>query len=129
VRKSTEISGERLLRTAIIPSPWYGSFPFSGVKAVPPEPKLNAVIKRRTYEENYGTPNYYDPSGHATLEFDKSDPNDIARAERRFRELVARGYTPAEQRGGGTHRVIEKSARQFNPNAEETIFIPALKGG
>ena len=70
-----------------------------------------------------------DPSGHSTIEFDPNDTVALADAERRFKRLVAKGYIPAEYRGGGQHRVPEKGNRSFDPIAEETIFVPALKGG
>ena len=70
-----------------------------------------------------------DPSGHSTFEFNSKDKLELAEAERRFNKLVARGYTPAEKRGEGTHHVPDKAKRVFNPSAEETIFIPALRGG
>ena len=58
-----------------------------------------------------------DPSGHSTFEFDP------------HKRLVAKGYIPAEHKGEGQHRVAEKDKRSFDPTVEETIFIPALKGG
>ena len=70
-----------------------------------------------------------DPSGHSTIEFDSSNTTDLAEAERRFKRLVAKGFVPAEFRGDGKHYVPDKSQRFFDPNSEETIFIPALRGG
>jgi hypothetical protein len=70
-----------------------------------------------------------DPSGHSTFEFDPHNTVALTEAERRFKRLVAKGYIPAEQRGEGQHHVWGKGQRSFNPNVEETIFIPALKGG
>ena len=70
-----------------------------------------------------------DSSGHTTFEFDGTNTTDLAEAERRFKKLMAEGYIPAENRGDGKHRVTERSKRVFDPHSEETIFIPALKGG
>ena len=70
-----------------------------------------------------------DLSGHTTFEFDATNTLDLADAERRFKRLVAKGFIPAESRGNGKHHVPEKSKRVFDPHSEETIFIPALKGG
>jgi hypothetical protein len=70
-----------------------------------------------------------DSSGHSTIEFDKTNAKDLAEAERRFRKLTAKGFLAAEQKGGGEHRILAEGDRTFDPNAEETIFIPALKGG
>ena len=70
-----------------------------------------------------------DPSGHSTFEFDGNIKTDLAEAERRFNKLVGKGYIPAEIRGEGTHHVPDKANRVFDPGAEETLFIPALRGG
>ena len=70
-----------------------------------------------------------DRSGHTTFEFDGTNTTDLAEAERRFKKLVAKGFIPAESKGNGKHHVPEQSKRAFDPHSEETIFIPALKGG
>ena len=70
-----------------------------------------------------------DPSGHSTFEFDPHNTVALAEAERRFKRLVAKGYIPAEHKGEGQHRVAQKDKRSFDPTVEETIFVPALKGG
>jgi hypothetical protein len=70
-----------------------------------------------------------DPSGHSTIEFDSTNTSDLADAERRFYKLVAKGFTPAESRGQGRHHVPDQTKRIFDPTSEETIFVPALKGG
>jgi hypothetical protein len=70
-----------------------------------------------------------DPSGHTTIEFDTSNMTDLAEAERRFNRLVARGYVPAVREGVGRHYIPEQTKRVFDPHWEETIFVPALKGG
>jgi hypothetical protein len=70
-----------------------------------------------------------DPSGHSTFEFNPGSLADLAKAERRFNKLLNKGYVPAYQRGEGTHRVPPQENRPFDPSAEETIFIPALRGG
>src|SRR5262245_17204621 len=43
-----------------------------------------------------------------------------------FNELVAKGFIPAEPWGQGEHHVPDQSKRVFNPDAEETIFVPSL---
>jgi hypothetical protein len=70
-----------------------------------------------------------DPSGHSTIEFDSANTTDLAEAERRFNKLVTKGFIPAESRGQGKHHVPEQTKRVFDPHSEETIFVPALKGG
>ena len=69
-----------------------------------------------------------DSSGHSTIEFDKTNASDLAEAERRFLKLTAKGFLAAEPNGAGQHRISEGD-RKFDPNADETIFIPALRGG
>jgi hypothetical protein len=70
-----------------------------------------------------------DPSGHSTIEFDNTNKTDLNEAERRFNKLVAKGFIPVEGRGQGKHHVPEQTKRVFDPHSEETIFVPALKGG
>ena len=70
-----------------------------------------------------------DPSGHSSFQFDKNNISSLAEAERRYNELMGKGYVPAEVKGGGTHHVPNPRQRSFDPDADETIFIPALKGG
>jgi hypothetical protein len=70
-----------------------------------------------------------DSSGHSTIEFDKANATDLAEAERRFRKLRAKGFLAAEREGNGKHRVLAAGDNRLDTDAEETIFIPALKGG
>ena len=69
-----------------------------------------------------------DSSGHSTIAFDKTKAADLAQAESRFRKLTAKGFLAATPTGAGQHRISE-GGRNFDPEADETIFIPALKGG
>jgi hypothetical protein len=57
--------------------------------------------------------------------FDPADKRAVAEAERRFKELTGAGFTPAKRLGEGRSEVL----RSFDPTAEETLFIPRLKGG
>jgi hypothetical protein len=66
-----------------------------------------------------------DTSGDTRHQFDPDDPSAVAEAERRFRELVGAGFTAAKRTGDGTSELL----RQFDPNAQETLFIPRLVGG
>lgn len=67
-----------------------------------------------------------DSSGDSRHEFDASDRAAVALAEKRFRQLTAKGYQAVafDEPGG-----IGKVAKDFNPTAEQTIFIPRLVGG
>jgi hypothetical protein len=47
------------------------------------------------------------------------------KAEKRFKELTGAGFTAAERAGLEQSKVV----RKFDATAEETLFIPRLKGG
>jgi hypothetical protein len=66
-----------------------------------------------------------DRTGDTRHEFDLTDTRAIAQAEERFKELTGLGFTAAERTGQGQSVLT----RSFNPNAEETIFVPRLQGG
>ncbi|MEC4687534.1 MAG: hypothetical protein VST64_04420 [Nitrospirota bacterium] len=66
-----------------------------------------------------------DRSGHTTEVFDTADKVSMEEAEKRFTELTGHGFRAAENKGGGKHEVV----KSFNPDAEETIFVPLLAGG
>ena len=66
-----------------------------------------------------------DRTGDTRHEFDPRDSAALAEAERRFKELTGTGFTAAKRVGDGESEVL----RSFDPTAEETIFIPRLKGG
>jgi hypothetical protein len=70
-----------------------------------------------------------DRTGHSVIEFDRNNIADLAEAERRFKKLIKQGFIPAGKMGDGKHRVDGRGERALNPVAEETLFIPALKGG
>lgn len=66
-----------------------------------------------------------DHTGDSRHEFDPKNSAAVAAAEKRFMELTGAGFTAAERKGPGESGLM----RTFNPNAEETVFIPRLKGG
>jgi hypothetical protein len=66
-----------------------------------------------------------DRTGDTRHEFDPRDCAALAEAERRFKELTGAGFTAAKRVGDGQSELL----RGFDPTAEETIFIPRLKGG
>jgi hypothetical protein len=67
-----------------------------------------------------------DGSGDTRHEFDVSDLASIATAEARFRELTGKGFrVVALGKNGGSDELIDK----FDPEVEQTLFIPQLKGG
>jgi hypothetical protein len=66
-----------------------------------------------------------DHTGDTRHRFDPSDAASIADAEARFKELTGAGFTAAERTGSGQSKLVTK----FDPAAEETLFVPRLKGG
>jgi len=66
-----------------------------------------------------------DHTGDTRHEFDPGNAQALAEAERRFKELTGAGFTAAKRIGDGGSEIV----RSFDPTAEETIFIPRLRGG
>jgi hypothetical protein len=66
-----------------------------------------------------------DQTGDTRHYFDRNDPEGMAEAQRRFEELIERGFTAAIRVGPGEVSKI----RGFDPVAEETLFLPRLVGG
>jgi hypothetical protein len=66
-----------------------------------------------------------DHTGDTRHQFDRGDAAAVAAAEARFKELTNAGFIAAERTGPGQSKVVAK----FDPAAEETLFIPRLKGG
>jgi hypothetical protein len=66
-----------------------------------------------------------DHTGDTRHQFDPADVSAVAEAERRFSDLTGAGFTAAKRLGEGKSEVL----RSFDPTAEETLFIPRLKGG
>jgi len=67
-----------------------------------------------------------DRSGDTRHEFDTADSRSVALAEKRFRELTGKGFRAvALAKDGGPGRLIGK----FDPQVEQTLFIPQLQGG
>ncbi|HEX5998162.1 MAG TPA: hypothetical protein VFZ16_02010 [Hyphomicrobiaceae bacterium] len=67
-----------------------------------------------------------DRSGDTRHEFDKTDAKAVALAERRFKELTGKGFRAvALAEEGGQGKLVNK----FDPQAEQTLFIPQLQGG
>jgi len=65
-------------------------------------------------------------SGDTRHTFDASDPDSVVRADERFQALISKGFRAvALGRDGNSGELI----RRFDPNLEETLFIPPLKGG
>lgn len=66
-----------------------------------------------------------DRTGDSRHSFDPNDPREVAKAERRFRELTSVGFTAAVRTG--PHQVSR--ILSFDPTADETVFFSRLVGG
>ena len=67
-----------------------------------------------------------DRSGDTRHEFDIADSRSVALAEKRFRESTGKGFRAvALAKDGGPGRLLGK----FDPQVEQTLFIPQLQGG
>ncbi|MGH6715603.1 MAG: hypothetical protein ACREDC_05355 [Bradyrhizobium sp.] len=66
-----------------------------------------------------------DRTGDSRHRFDPNNMQELAKAERHFRELTGAGFTAAVRTAPGEVSQL----RSFDPNAEETVFFPRLVGG
>jgi hypothetical protein len=66
-----------------------------------------------------------DHTGDSKHQFDPADAAAVAEAEERFKMLTGAGFTAAKRLSEGKSEVL----KSFDPTAEETLFIPRLKGG
>jgi len=67
-----------------------------------------------------------DRTGDTRHEFDVGDAKAVALAEQRFRELTGKGFRAVALGEGGKPG---KLVRKFDPEVEQTLFIPQLQGG
>jgi hypothetical protein len=66
-----------------------------------------------------------DHTGDTRHQFDPANARSMAEAEARFKMLTGAGFTAAMRLGEGKSEVL----KSFDQTAEETLFIPRLKGG
>jgi len=67
-----------------------------------------------------------DRSGDTRHEFDVADARAVTLAEKRFRDLTGAGFRAvALAKDGGPGRLLGR----FDPEVEQTLFIPQLQGG
>jgi hypothetical protein len=64
-----------------------------------------------------------DATGHTTEQYAEAE---VSHAMERFAALLAEGRTAAVRKEGSREYSV---TRTFDPSAEETLFIPRLKGG
>jgi hypothetical protein len=67
-----------------------------------------------------------DRTGDTRHEFDVADSKAVTRAEERFRELTGNGFRAVAL---GKDGEPGKLLRKFDPQVEQTLFIPQLQGG
>jgi hypothetical protein len=67
-----------------------------------------------------------DSTGDTRHEFDPADLSSLAAAEARFQELTGKGFRAVALGNNGAPGEL---IRQFDPRAEQTLFIPQLQGG
>ena len=65
-------------------------------------------------------------NGDTRHEFDPADLSSLATAEARFHELTGKGFRAMALRKDGAPGEL---VRKFDPQAEQTLFIPQLQGG
>ncbi len=66
-----------------------------------------------------------DQTGHSEHAFDPKNIVSVEEAQRRFEELTSKGFRAAVKTGAGKPELV----KGFDPNHEETLFIPQLVGG
>jgi hypothetical protein len=66
-----------------------------------------------------------DHNGDSRHSFDPRDPEAIARAEKRFKDLTGAGFIAAVRTASGESRRVGS----LDPTAGETLFFPRLVGG
>lgn len=67
-----------------------------------------------------------DRQGDTRHAFDPADAEAVAHAEERFRELTGKGFRAVALRSDGEPGTL---LRHFDPEAEQTLFVPQLQGG
>lgn len=67
-----------------------------------------------------------DHTGHSEHAWDKADTVSVGEAQARFDQLVAKGYMALEP---GKNGEPGRQLKSFDPDAETTLFQPALQGG
>ena len=66
-----------------------------------------------------------DRRGDTWHEFDAACPVALAEAEKRFRDLTGKGFRAVALGRDGNNVLM----RDFDPEVEQTLFIPQLVGG
>jgi hypothetical protein len=67
-----------------------------------------------------------DLTGHTTLEFDMKNSSAVKEAMEKFEELMKDGYSAGSRQFGDRDYT---QTRQFNAEADETVFVRPIQGG
>jgi hypothetical protein len=64
-----------------------------------------------------------DPSGHSTFQFDKNSASSLAEAERRYNDLMAKGYVPAKLGAARTTSRTRNSVHSIRMRMRRSLFL------
>lgn len=79
-----------------------------------------------TLKSPIGVINIMDESGHQQVNWNMSQAQDIAAAQKTFDRLISRGYAAF----GSSNRLATKHPiRTFDPTMEEVVMVPRIVGG
>lgn len=81
---------------------------------------------RPTTAKPTGSMNVMDTTGHTKVEWNKDVPAEVAIAKAAFEAAVAGGAQAFSVRSDGTQG---RRLSEFDPNAEEIMMVPRLRGG
>ena len=79
----------------------------------------------------HGILSYLDPAeGDVRLTWEPGNTEDIATARRAFNDLRGKGYLAYKVRAGSrTREPTREQIRTFDPEAEQIVLTPPLRGG
>lgn len=66
-----------------------------------------------------------DKTGDSEIAFNPTDADQVAKAQAKFDELTKGNHLAFRKSADGKDEIV----RSFDPNAEETVFMPPLVGG
>jgi len=76
--------------------------------------------------QHTGVMNIMDETGHRQLQWNISDPKQIAAARKTFDRLILRGHTAFGANSGSD---LKRTITAFDPTLEEVVMVPRIVGG
>ena len=73
-----------------------------------------------------GEMNVLDATGDTRIQWRKTNPDEVAAAEKRFTELKGKGFIPYKVVGATKESEV---LHRFDPSAERILFVPPSIGG